>query len=84
MTAFVELPLVSERAHRTVWVNREQVGSVESSTPSHPDRCWVTMVWGCRHHVDLPMREVVEWLLHPWDECDVDLRESVLGNLSRG
>lgn len=83
MTRLVELPLVTQHAHRTVWVNAEQVGSLESSTPAHPDRCWVTMVWGCRHHVELPMGDAAA-LLGGERYRYVDLRESVLENLTRG
>lgn len=89
MTAFVELPLVSEQAHRTVWLNPAQVGSVEAGMPSKPDSCWVTMVWGCRHQIAVSMDEAVE-CLDPTVLLSVgghtpglDLRYEVRENLNR-
>lgn len=85
MTSFVELPLVTEHAHRTVWLNPAQVGSVEPG--SKPGTCWVTMVWGCRHNLAASQTAVAAALgvifaaRRPDD--DIDLRDEVLENLNR-
>lgn len=84
MTAFVELPLVSEQAHRSVWVNPDHVVLVSASSPSRPGCCWVQFEMGGREHVALTADAVVDLLLCGRTAADIDLRGEVLENLRRG